>query len=148
MLLRLFGARIGTHVLIRPTVWVTYPWKVKIGDYSWIGDEVVLYSLGEINIGSHTVISQRSYLCAAAHHYDRIDFAIYADPVLIGEQVWIATDVFIAPGVKVGNGAVVGARSSVFHDLPAGMICYGNPARPVRARQVSSKSAISSEHYQ
>ena len=59
-LLRLFGAKIGEKVIIRPTAQITYPWKVSIGDYSWIGDEVVLYSLGEIKIGANTVISQRS----------------------------------------------------------------------------------------
>jgi len=137
-LLRLFGAKIGRKVLIRPTVWITYPWKITIGDYSWIGDEVVLYSLGEINIGSHTAISQRSYLCAAAHDYTQPAFDIYAQPVTIGNQVWVATDVFIAPGITIGDGTVVGARSAVFSDLPAGMICYGNPARPVRPRPRNS----------
>ena len=133
-LLRSFGAKLGKQVLVRPTAWITYPWNISIGDYSWIGDEVVLYSLGEIRVGPHTVISQRSYLCAGAHDYTRPSFDIYAQPVTIGSQVWIAADVFIAPGVHVGDGAIVGARSSVFKDLPAGMVCYGTPAVPVRPR--------------
>ena len=57
-LLRLFGAKIGKNVIIRQTVRVTYTWKISIGDYSWIGDDVVLYSLGEIEIGAHVVISK------------------------------------------------------------------------------------------
>jgi len=133
-LLRLFGAQIGQQVLIRPTALVTYPWKLHIGDFSWIGDEVVLYSLGEISIGAHTVISQRSYLCAGTHDYTAPGFDIAGPPIQIGDQVWIATDVFIAPGVEIGSGAVVGARSTVFDNLPGGMICYGNPASPVRKR--------------
>ena len=140
-LLRIFGAHIGKTVLIRPTVWVTYPWKLSIGDYSWIGDEVVLYSLGDISIGAHTVISQRSYLCAGTHDYTRLTFDIQADPVTIGDQAWIATDVFIAPGVSVGDGTIVGARSSVFQSLPPGMICYGNPAIPVRPRSITPLSS-------
>jgi putative colanic acid biosynthesis acetyltransferase WcaF len=133
-LLRSFGAKIGNRVLIRPTAWVTYPWRVSIGDYSWIGDEVVLYSLGEIHIGSHTVISQRSYLCAGTHDFTQTTFDIQALPIHVGSQVWIATDVFVASGSHIGDAAVVGARSSVFNDLPAGMICYGTPARPIRPR--------------
>ena len=133
-LLRLFGARIGKKVLIRPTASITYPWKVSIGDYSWIGDEVVLYSLGEINIGKHAVISQRSYLCAGAHDHTRPTFDMIAGPIEVGEQVWIAADVFVSPGVTIGAGSVVGARSSVFHNLPGGMVCYGSPAVPVRPR--------------
>src|SRR6056300_494828 len=62
-LLRLFRAKIGKKVILRPTVKITYPWKISIGDYSWIGDDVDLYSLGEIEIGENVVISQKSYLC-------------------------------------------------------------------------------------
>ena len=137
-LLRLFGAEIGENVLIRPTVRVTYPWKVRIGDYSWIGDDVVLYSLGEIEIGEHTVISQKSYICTGSHDFTKPSFDIYALPIRIGNQVWVATDVYLAPGINIGAGSVVGARSTVLHDLPAGKICYGSPAKPVRDRIVNN----------
>jgi len=140
-LLRLFGARIGRGVLIRPSVKVTYPWKLSIGDLAWVGDDVVLYSLGEIEIGANAVISQRSYLCAASHDYTKPDFPIYAKKICIGEQAWLATDVFVSPGVTVGMGAVVGARSSVFHDLPPMMVCVGSPAKPVKSRGSGDKCA-------
>lgn len=138
-LLRLFGAQIGKKALIRPSVNVTYPWKLKIGDYSWIGDNVVLYTLGNIEIGSHTVISQRSYICTGSHDYTSPTFDIYTKAIHIGDQVWIAADVFVAPGVTIGDGAVVGLRSTVLHDLPSGMVCYGNPAKPIRPRQMAGK---------
>jgi putative colanic acid biosynthesis acetyltransferase WcaF len=133
-LLRLFGARIGRHVLLRPSVQVTYPWKLEIGDYSWIGDDVVLYTLGNVHIGAHAVLSQKSYICTGSHNPQRIGFDIFALPVWIGDQCWIASDVFVAPGVSIGDGAVIGARSTVFDDMPAGMVCRGNPAVPVRPR--------------
>lgn len=133
-LLRLFGARVGRGVLVRPSVRVTYPWKVTIGDHAWIGDDVVLYSLGEIEIGEHAVVSQRSYLCAASHDYQQPDFPIYAKKVTVDAEAWLATDVFVAPGVTIGKGTVVGARSSVFHDLPPMMVCMGSPAKPVKLR--------------
>jgi putative colanic acid biosynthesis acetyltransferase WcaF len=134
-LLRLFGARIGQHVLIRPTVRVTYPWKLTIGDFAWVGDQVELYTLGEIEIGEHTVISQRCYLCTGSHDYTQPGFDIYAKPIRIACQAWLASDVFVAPGVEIGEGAVVGVRSTVLQPLPAGMICYGSPARPIKPRQ-------------
>ena len=133
-LLRLFGAQIGKGVLIRPSVQTTYPWKLKIGDNSWIGDDVVLYTLGEIEIGDNSVISQKSYICTGSHDYTRPTFDIYAQPIKIGSGVWVATDVYVAPGVTIGDGAVVGARSTVLNDLPAGMICYGSPAKPIKPR--------------
>jgi putative colanic acid biosynthesis acetyltransferase WcaF len=134
LLLVLFGAKVGVDVLIRPSVRVTYPWKVKVGDRVWIGDHAELYSLGEIEIGNDVVISQKSYLCAATHDFTKISFNMIDKKITIGDQVWVATDVFIAPGVTIGRGALIGARSSVFSDMPAGMICIGSPAKPVKPR--------------
>lgn len=137
-LLRCFGANIGKDVKIRPSVSVTYPWKLRIGDYSWIGDEVVLYTLGNITLGSHTVVSQRSYLCAGSHAINDVSFAITNLPIEIADQCWIASDVFVCPGVRIGLGTVVGARSTVTADLPPGVIAYGSPAKPVKSRPSSS----------
>ncbi|MBE15192.1 MAG: colanic acid biosynthesis acetyltransferase WcaF [Cytophagaceae bacterium] len=133
-LLRSFGATIGKDVIIRPSAQITYPWKLTIGDYSWIGDEVVLYTLGEISIGANAVISQRSYICTGTHDYASEDFRIYAKKISIKDKCWLATDVYVAPGCTIGEGAVVGARSSVFKDLPPQKICIGNPAKPLRDR--------------
>jgi len=134
-LLRRFGARIGQKVLIRPTATITYPWKLTIGDHCWIGDDVTLYTLGELEIGSNTVISQKSYICTASHDIASEDFAIFDRKVTIGQKVWLAADVFVAPGVSIADGCVVSARSSVFANLPTLMVCKGTPARPVRLRQ-------------
>lgn len=141
-LLQVFGATVGQKVLIRPTARVTYPWKVRIGDYSWIGDDVVLYSLGEIEIGSNVVISQQSYICAASHDYTSPAFDIFAKKVQIEDEAWLATDVFVAPGVTIGKGAVIGARSSVFNNLPPMMLCIGCPAKPLRERISKEKISI------
>lgn len=133
-LLRCFGANIGQGVIIRPSVTVTYPWKVSIGDHAWIGNDVVLYSLGEIHIGAHAVISQRSYICASDHDYSQLDFPIQARKVTISAEAWLAADVFVSPGVTIGQGCVIGARSSVFRDMPVGMVCMGTPCVPVKPR--------------
>ena len=114
---------------------ITYPWKLSIGDHAWIGDDVVLYTLGQIAIGAHAVVSQRSYLCTGSHDYTRETFDIFARSIVIGAQAWLATDVFVAPGVEIGAGTVVGARSSVFKSLPAGVVASGSPAKVVRARE-------------
>jgi putative colanic acid biosynthesis acetyltransferase WcaF len=136
-LLRLFGAKIGGHVLIRPSVRVTYPWKLTVGDYTWLGDHVELYTLGEIQIGRHCVISQNCYLCTGSHDYKKSTFDIFALKINIGDQAWLAADVFVGPGVEIGEGSLVGVRSTVLNSLPGGMICYGSPAKPVRPRPYS-----------
>jgi putative colanic acid biosynthesis acetyltransferase WcaF len=134
-LLRLFGAKIGRKVLVRPTARVTFPWKIEIGDFSWIGDHVEIYSLDKVFIGSHSVVSQRSYLCTASHDMNDVKFSYITGPITIGDQAWIASDVFIAPGVTIGRGAVVGVRSTVLSDIPSEVVAFGEPARVIRNRR-------------
>jgi putative colanic acid biosynthesis acetyltransferase WcaF len=133
-LLRLFGAKIGRNVLIRQTARITYPWKLEIGDCSWVGDYVELYNLDTIKIGQHSVVSQRSYLCTGSHDYQNVAFPYKTAPIVIGDQVWVATDVFIAPGVTIERGAVIGARSTVMDDIPPAVVALGAPAVPQRTR--------------
>lgn len=135
-LLRLFGAKIGTGVIIRPTARFTYPWNVEIGDYSWIGDDVVFYSLEVIRIGNHCVISQKCYLCTGSHDIQDPAFALITAPIIINNGVWVATDCFIAHGVEIGANAVIGARSSVFGNMPSQQVCWGTPARPHYQREI------------
>jgi putative colanic acid biosynthesis acetyltransferase WcaF len=137
-LLRLFGAKIGKGVLIRPSAKFTYPWKVTIGDHSWIGDDCVFYSLGEIHIGKNVSIAHRDYFCTGLHDITKITFDIQQKPIFIEDECWIPNDVFVGPGVTIEKGCVVGARSTVLKNLPAGMICYGNPAKPIKQRIIKS----------
>ena len=134
ILLRSFGAKIGKDVKIRSSAKITYPWNLTVGDYSWIGDECVLYNLAQITIGDNAVISHKSYLNTGGHRYDKVSYDIFAEPVVIGDECWITTDVYVAAGITIGKGTIVGARSSVLKDLPGGMICVGTPAKPIKER--------------
>lgn len=139
-LLRLFGAQIGHGVVIRPTARFTYPWKVAIGDYCWVGDDVVFYSIDQIQIGSHSVISQKSYLCTAGHDFNKETFPLLPAPIKIGNGVWIATDCFIAPGVTIGSNAVIGARSSVFRNIANQQVAWGSPCKTHYSKSMSKDS--------
>jgi putative colanic acid biosynthesis acetyltransferase WcaF len=135
-LLRLFGADIGTAVIIRPTARFTYPWKVEIGDYSWIGDDVVFYSLDRIKIGKHCVISQKSYLCTGSHNPQDVAFSLITGTITINHGVWVAADCFIGCGVEIGSNALIAARSSVFENMPASFVCMGTPCKPRYPREI------------
>ena len=138
-ILRLFGAKIGFGVLIRPSVVITYPWKVAIGDHSWIGDNAELYSLGPITIEDNVVVSQGSYLCAATHDFEDDTFPLVAGPIVVEREAWIAAQCFIAPGVTIGAGSVAGARSVVLEDVPPGVIVAGHPAKIIGTREKKQK---------
>ena len=134
-LLRLFGAKIGQAVRIRPTAKIEFPWKLSIGDNSWVGEEVVLYSLSHISIGDNSVISQRCYISTGSHDHSSATFELTLKPVSIGSKCWIGMDTYIADGIEIGDGTIVGARSSVFGNLPGNVICYGSPCKVVRVRE-------------
>lgn len=136
-LLRLFGAKIGTGVLIRPTARFTYPWKVEIGDHSWIGDDVVFYSLETIKIGCHCVVSQECYLCTGSHDIQDPAFRLLTAPISVGNGAWLASDCFVAPGVIIGANAVIGARSGVFSNIPAAQVAFGTPCTARYPREMS-----------
>ena len=127
-LLRLFGAEIGCRVLIRPSVRVTYPWRLRIGDHSWIGDHVELYTLDRIDVGRNSVVSQGTYLCTGTHDHRLATFDMLTAPIVVEDEAWVAAQCFIGPGVTVGSGSVVGARSLVLENVPAGKIVAGHPA--------------------
>ena len=134
-LLKLFGAKIGNGVLIRPSVRITYPWKLIIGDNAWIGDHAEIYNLSQIIIGNNAVVSQGCYLCAGTHDYKQLDFPQVSREIVIEDEVWLAAQVFVMPGVNVGRGAVVGARSMVTKNVRPAMICLGTPAIEVSERR-------------
>lgn len=133
-LLRLFGADIGKGVKIRSSAKFTYPWKVKIGDYSWVGDDTYFYSLAEIKVGSNCVISQKSYLCTGSHNTTDRHFGLIVKPIFIRDGAWIASDVFIYPGVTVHELGIAAARSTVLRDIPFNEIHAGFPAKLIKKR--------------
>ena len=90
-------------------------------------DDVVFYSVDRIEIGCHCVISQESYLCTGSHDLKSKTFELITGAIVIGNGVWIATDCFVAAGVTIGANSVIGARSSVFRDIPEQQVAWGTP---------------------
>lgn len=133
-LLRLFGARVGNSVYIKPRVNIHFPWKLAIGDHTWIGEEAFLLNFEPISIGSHCCISQRAFLCTGNHDYTQPDMPYRNRPLQIEDGVWIGAQAFVAPGITLHTDTVVTAGSVVTSDLPPSMICSGNPCLPVKPR--------------
>jgi putative colanic acid biosynthesis acetyltransferase WcaF len=134
ILLRRFGARIGRGVRVDASARIWAPWNLEMGSYSCLGPRVDCYSVDTIRIGAYATVSQYSFLCAVSHDPDSAEMTLTTAPIVIGDHAWIAADVFIAPGVMVGEGAVIGARSSVFKTVPEWIIAVGSPAREIRKR--------------
>lgn len=136
IVLRSFGAKIGSHVNVYASAKIWAPWNLEIGDFSSIGPKVDCYNQGKIRIGNNTVISQKTYLCASTHDFTRSNFPLVVKFIEIKDQVWVAADAFVAPGVTIGEGAVIGARSAVFKDVNVWEVVGGNPAVFIKKRIV------------
>ena len=108
--LRLFGAKIGEGVVIRSRVNITFPWRFECGDHVWMGDEVLVLSLGKVSIGSNVCISQRAFLCTGSHDFRKESFDLVVRPLTIGESCWIAAGAFIGPGAEIPAGTMVKAN--------------------------------------
>lgn len=133
-ILRGFGAQVGSGVIIKPKVTITFPWKLELGDNVWLGEGAYLLNLDHIRIGANVCISQRAFLCSGSHDWSDPAFRLITRPITVEPGAWICADVFVGPGVTIGAGAVATAGSVVISDLPPGMICSGNPCQPVKPR--------------
>jgi putative colanic acid biosynthesis acetyltransferase WcaF len=138
-LLRLFGARIGRNVTIKPRVTITFPWKLTIGDHVWLGEECWLQNLEQINIGNHVCISPRAFLCTGSHNYKTATFDLIVQPISVEAGAWIAAGAWVGPGVTVGTHAVLTAGSITSQNLKPYAIYRGNPATIVKKRVISQK---------
>ena len=135
-LLRLFGAKLGKKVHIYPSCKIWLPSNLTMGNYSCLADNVDCYCVAPVVIGSHSTVSQYSYLCTATHDFEHSKMPLITSSITIEDQVWICADVFIAPNIKIGQGAVVGARASVFKDVEPWTVVAGNPANFIKKREI------------
>ena len=136
-ILRLFGAKIGKKVYIYPSTKIYFPWKFSISDWSAIGENALIYNLGEVKIGKKATISHNAHICAGTHDYTDVTLPLQKPAIQIEDQVWIAADAFIGPGVTIGEGAVIGARATVFKDISPWSVVGGNPARFIKKREIN-----------
>jgi putative colanic acid biosynthesis acetyltransferase WcaF len=133
-LLRCFGARIeaGAHPYPSATIWA--PWNLAMGPHSCLGPHVDCYCVAPVTLGQHAIVSQYSHLCTASHDFTKREFPLVAAPITIGAHAWISADAFVGPGVSVGDGAVLGARSTVMRSAAPWSVVVGNPQRVVGQR--------------
>lgn len=134
-LLRLFGARIGSGVVIKPSVAVKFPWNLEIGDHVWIGERVWIDNLAKVRIGSHSCVSQGVYLCTGSHDWTSTGFDLITRDIVIEDQCWVGAMARVAPGTHMGQGAVLSMGSVGAGTLEPWSIYQGNPARRTRDRK-------------
>ncbi|MBC7721259.1 MAG: colanic acid biosynthesis acetyltransferase WcaF [Pedobacter sp.] len=135
-LLRVFGAKIGIGVMIKPSVNIKYPWNVIIKDYAWIGEDVWIDSLVTVSIGESVCLSQGAYILTGNHNYKKSTFDLIVKEVILEDGVWIGAKSVVCPGVICKSHSVLSVNSVATKNLEAYSVYQGNPATKIKDRIV------------
>lgn len=136
-LLWLFGAEIGYGVVIKPGFKVKFPWKLRVGSFSWIGEQVWIDNIVDVHIAANCCISQGAYICSGSHNWSRDSFDLITRPIKIEEGAWLCAFSRLGPGVVVGAKAVLKFGSTAYYNLEPGGIYQGCPAELVGLRKTA-----------
>lgn len=143
MLLRLFGAKLGPDCHFYPGSRIWAPWNLRCADHVSAANGAEIYNPSPVELGSHVILSQDSYLCGATHDYNDAEFPLLSYTMSIGPHAWICARACVAPGVRVGEGAVLGLGSVATRDLEPWTVYSGHPAEPLRKRERNAASTES-----
>jgi len=138
-LLRMFGAKIGKGVIIKPKVNIKYPWKLEIGNHVWIGEEVWIDNLDRVRIGDNCCLSQGALLLCGNHNYKLETFDLITREIQLEDGVWIGAKSVVCPGVTCRSHSVLAVGSVSTCDMEAYTIYQGNPAIEKKKRIIGEK---------
>jgi putative colanic acid biosynthesis acetyltransferase WcaF len=141
-LLRLFGAKVGQGVVIKPSVNIKYPWRLEVGDYTWIGEEVWIDNLVWVRIGANCCLSQGAMLLTGSHNYKVLAFDLMTGEIVLEDGAWVGAKAVVCPGVTLGSHAVLAVQSVATQSLKPYNIYQGNPAQWKRKREISDKDFV------
>ncbi|WP_370248096.1 hypothetical protein [Nocardioides sp.] len=142
--LRAFGATIGEGVILRPGLRVRFPWKLTVGDRSWIGEDVWLHNQDELVVGADVVISQGTFVTTGSHAHRR-DMALITAPVHLEDGVWVTARCVVTGGVRIGRSALVAPNTVVSRDVAPNTIVGSPPAQVLGQRFPSPESNDSTQ---
>lgn len=142
LILRSFGARVGSRVAVYPSAHIWAPWNLTIEDGATIGGDAIIYNVDHITVGRYAVISQGAHLCTASHDHNAPTFDLVTASIRVGEEAWVAAEAFVGPGVTIADGAVVGARAVVVKSIDERAVVVGNPAKAVGMRAIDGRNRL------
>jgi len=137
ILLKIFGARIGNNVIIKPSVNIKFPWNLVIGSNVWIGEKTWIDNLALVTIHDHVCVSQGALLLTGNHDYKKSSFDLLVNAIVLEEGVWVGAKSIVCPGVHCASHSVLSAGSVAVHNLEPYGIYQGNPALKIREREIS-----------
>ena len=138
VLLKLFGAKVGEGVVIKPAINIKYPWHLKIGNHVWIGENVWIDNLVKVELKDNCCVSQGAMLLTGNHHYKKSTFDLITKEIIIEEGAWVGAQSVVCPGVSLRSHSILTVGSVATKSLSAYGIYSGNPAIKIRERKIES----------
>jgi putative colanic acid biosynthesis acetyltransferase WcaF len=135
-MLRMFGAQIAPNVIIKPGVQVKYPWRLRVGENSWLGERCWIDNMEDITIGANAVISQGAYLCTGNHDWSDPGMGLAPEPIVVEDGAWVGAFARVAPGRTVARESVLVLGAVLLHETEPRGVYAGNPATLIRWREV------------
>ncbi|HET9277843.1 MAG TPA: WcaF family extracellular polysaccharide biosynthesis acetyltransferase [Flavitalea sp.] len=135
-LLKMFGAKIGKGVVIKPAVNIKFPWKLQVGDHCWIGEQVWIDNLSDVRIGNSVTISQGALLLTGSHDHTSETFDFFSNAIILEDGVWIAARAIVFGKVTCKSHSILGMNSIADKTMDEYTIYKGNPAVPVGKRNI------------
>ena len=137
LVLKFFGAKIGSGVIFKPGINVKYPWHLIIGDHCWIGENVWIDNLSQVTIENNVCLSQGAMLLCGNHNYKEATFDLKVEPIIIKTGAWLGAKTIVCPGVTIGSHSILSVGSIATKDLEAYCIYKGNPALKINDRIIN-----------
>lgn len=141
-LLKLFGARIGKNVVIKPSVNIKFPWRLTVGNNSWIGEGVWIDNIANVKIGKNCCISQGALLLCGNHDYKKETFDLITGEIRIEDGAWIGAKSVVCPNVVAHENSVLCVGSIATHNLDKNTVYRGVPACAIRKRTDDTPAAV------
>jgi len=126
---------LGEGSWVKPPLAVDFGSNVHLGDRTFVNSGLTALDVAAITVGDDCLLGPNVQLLTPTHPVDpqpRRDKLEAAEPITLGDNVWLGGGVIVCPGVTIGDNTVVGAGSVVTRDLPANVVAVGNPARVIR----------------
>jgi putative colanic acid biosynthesis acetyltransferase WcaF len=136
LILKCFGAKIGKDVRIKPYIYIKYPWKLTVGNYTWLA-ECFIENLDNVIIGENCCISQNATLITGNHNYKKSSFDLITQPIILEQGVWIGANATVGPGVVCKSHSVLTLGAMASKNLEAYSIYSGLPAVKVKDRVIN-----------
>lgn len=135
-LLRAFGAQVGAGTVIKPQVKIKFPWRLRVGAYTWIGEQAWIDNLAPVALGDNVCISQGAYLCTGNHDYTSPRFSLRTAPITVEDGAWVGARATVCPGVAIATHSVLAVGTVAAEATQPYGIYRGNPMQWVRERRI------------